>query len=494
MVVAVLLRCWSASPLWLDEAISVNIAKLPPAQLFSALRQDGSPPAYYLLLHIWIEAFGQSDEAVRSLSVCLSIAALAVVYAVGRRLGGRGLGRTAALVLGACPFAVRYATETRMYSMLILLSLLGILLLLRAAEQPSVGRLLPITLVSGLLALTHYWSLFLLAVAAAILLGQALRVPTAVTPRRQLAALLGGAVFFAPWLPSFYFQVRHTGTPWAPAPQAAQFLTTMQGWWGSGTGGMILYLLTTVLIVVGLLANASTSKEGADRRLGSPTLVLQAPRLGVAAALATSGLATLALGLLISNVGRSGYALRYSAVALPPVILLIALGLCALPGGARGWLTATLTVLGLLVSADDPFQTTRTQAAQTASALRSRLGPSDLVVYCPDQLGPAVSRLLPADVAQVSYPSLASPQRVDWVDYARRNSAASPSAIAASISARTDGAVWLVRADDYRTFGKQCAALDDDLADLRVGRSVVQTPNGRFGEPQWLIRFGPPAG
>jgi hypothetical protein len=88
---------------------------------------------------------------------------------------------------------------------------------------------------------------------------------------------------------------------------------------------------------------------------------------------------------------------------------------------------------------------------------------------------------------------LTAAQRVDWIDYARRNEAASPTAIAALISARTTGAVCLVRADNYRTFGDQFAELDDHLADQRVGRFVVQSPNGRFGEPQWLIRFGPPA-
>jgi hypothetical protein len=51
-----------------------------------------------------------------------------------------------------------------------------------------------------------------------------------------------------------------------------------------------------------------------------------------------------------------------------------------------------------------------------------------------------------------------------------------------------------MRAEDYRTFGNECAQLDRDLTVLRVGRSVLQSPNGRFGEPQWLIRFSPSAG
>ena len=46
--------------LWLDEAQSVAIAHLPLPDLFDALEQDGSPPLYYLLLHVWTALFGTS--------------------------------------------------------------------------------------------------------------------------------------------------------------------------------------------------------------------------------------------------------------------------------------------------------------------------------------------------------------------------------------------------------------------------------------------------
>src|SRR4051812_18354409 len=84
-LVGVVLRLHSSSPVWLDEAISVNISGLPVPDLFAALRRDGSPPAYYLLLHAWIGVFGQSDLAARSLSSVLSLAALPVAYLVGAR-------------------------------------------------------------------------------------------------------------------------------------------------------------------------------------------------------------------------------------------------------------------------------------------------------------------------------------------------------------------------------------------------------------------------
>ena len=49
VAVAVIARFVTTSPLWLDEALSVNIASLPLGDIPDALRQDGHPPLYYLV-------------------------------------------------------------------------------------------------------------------------------------------------------------------------------------------------------------------------------------------------------------------------------------------------------------------------------------------------------------------------------------------------------------------------------------------------------------
>ena len=54
VVVAVVLRFVTTSDLWLDEALTVNIAKLPLGDLRAALLRDGAPPLYYVLLHGWM--------------------------------------------------------------------------------------------------------------------------------------------------------------------------------------------------------------------------------------------------------------------------------------------------------------------------------------------------------------------------------------------------------------------------------------------------------
>ena len=51
---------YTRSALWLDEALTVNIARLPLSQLQDALKHDGAPPLYYVLLHFWRHAQEQT--------------------------------------------------------------------------------------------------------------------------------------------------------------------------------------------------------------------------------------------------------------------------------------------------------------------------------------------------------------------------------------------------------------------------------------------------
>lgn len=129
-------RLFSRSSLWLDEALSVNLASVPLAELGQRLREDGAPPLYYLLLHGWIRLFGSGDVAVRLLSALFSAAALPLYFVAGRRRGGRVVGVGALVIAATSPFAIRYATEARMYSLVALLVVAGWLALTSALDRP----------------------------------------------------------------------------------------------------------------------------------------------------------------------------------------------------------------------------------------------------------------------------------------------------------------------------------------------------------------------
>ena len=105
------------------------------------LRQDGSPPLYYLLLHAWIGVFGDGEAAARSLS--LLFAALAVPaawWAANASPAPRGA--VAAAVVAVCPFFGYYAQEARMYTLVAVLSLVAAAAFVqrRAAGHPRAPR------------------------------------------------------------------------------------------------------------------------------------------------------------------------------------------------------------------------------------------------------------------------------------------------------------------------------------------------------------------
>src|SRR5579862_5056857 len=169
-VVGILVRFTGPRALWLDEALTVNISRLPLLRLFDALRHDGSPPGYYVLLHYWMGLFGTSTRAVRALPAVLSVITLPVAWRLGNAVGGRRVGAALVVVLACNPFAVRYGTENRMYSLVILLATVAFLALVRALQHPSVRRLVSFGVVCGLLLLSHYWALYLVAALGAALL------------------------------------------------------------------------------------------------------------------------------------------------------------------------------------------------------------------------------------------------------------------------------------------------------------------------------------
>lgn len=492
LAIAVGLRFWTRSDPWLDEAQTLAIARLPIDQIPAALRADGSPPLYYVLLHGWMQVFGSAAGAARALSGILSLLALPVAWLLGNRLGGRRVATPALLLLAASPFAIRFATETRMYSLVVLLSLLGVLLLLRVLDRPRLGDAAALAFVAGALALTHYWCLYLL-----VAVGLGLAVMTGIDRRRRqaAAALLAigtGGLSFLPWIGSFLAQLRDTGTPWSDPLQVTAPGAAVAGWAGGLTeDGRLVptgLVLAALLVGLGLLALLSGSSGGSQLPVRARlSRLLRTPEGFLGWVVVGSFVLALTVGLVL----RSAFAVRHSAPVLPAFLLLAALGLAAVrhPRLRSGLLVAAVA-LGL-VNGAVAVSTQRTQAGEVASTLSAGLAPGDVVVFCPDQLGPAVARLLPQQTMTAVYPTAASAERVDWRDYARRNRNGSPQRFAAQMSARaSSGAVWLVSAPDYRTYGTGCEDVAVELRRLRPAADERVTRHRHIFEDSSLTRFG----
>ena len=77
---------------WIDEGISVGIAHEHWSSIPHLLREDGSPPLYYMLLGIWVRLFGDSEAATHTLSLVFGLACIPVAFFAGRAVFGRVTG------------------------------------------------------------------------------------------------------------------------------------------------------------------------------------------------------------------------------------------------------------------------------------------------------------------------------------------------------------------------------------------------------------------
>ena len=488
------LRFTPSSPLWLDEALTVNIASAPLGRIGGLLRHDGHPPLYYYLLHGWIELFGTGAFAVRAFSGAAGLAAMAVTFVVARRLGGVRVARLSVAVLAISPFAIRYSSEARMYELVSLLVLCGWWLVDRALYSPDrrefgpVDRrvLAAIWLVTGALLLSHYWAIFFIAVCGTGLLAGAFRAATSARRRSfaQVAASIAlGGVWFVPWLSAFRYQSSHTGTPWASASRPTRVLSDSLGDWAGGLDpeGLLLCIVLVTLALLGLFGRVS----GSRLELGAIASGWRRRVLWLVGA-------TLTVGAAASLASSAAFAGRYSSVIFPFFVLLVAAGIAVLPSAAAR--TGALGLVAVLGAGSVALAMThdRTQAGDVATVLQRDAVAGDLVVVCPDQLGPALARLVTrTDVGIVRYPDLGDPRFVDWVDYADRLDTVSVAAVADRLLARAGpNALWLAWSGTYRTAGPQCDQLAARLVAVRPGSSpAVQADPVKFFESASLIRL-----
>jgi hypothetical protein len=486
VAVGVALRFYSPSNLWLDEALSVNISRLSLGDLFEALRHDGHPPLYYVLLHYWMELFGEGDLAVRALSGIFGVAALPLAWVAGRRLAGVSGGRWALVVVALSPYAVRYSTETRMYSLVMLLVLAGYLLLTDALREPTPLRLAAIALITGALLLSHYWAFWLIAAVGVMLVWRWRHAPerrAAIT--RVILSLGAGGLLFLPWLPGFLYQSSHTGTPWADPVRPAAILDMSLQDFGGGEfhEGRLAGFALFLMCLLGLFVVRSAGNEMVVDVRTAPTV-----RREMALVAITAG-----IGWAAAYATGATFQSRYAAVIAPFVFLAAAVGLTVIPGRAQ--LIAGLGFVGLAMAGIvwvEYYE--RIQSEPAAAAIAERAQPGDVVVFCPDQLGPGYSRELPDDLVQLVYPTLGSPDRVDWVDYADRNHASDPEEIAAQLRGDYAGrglfVVWL---SEYRTFDQKCEQFIQAVGEGQ-SENILLGNETRYYEPanvEWVHSLEP---
>jgi 4-amino-4-deoxy-L-arabinose transferase-like glycosyltransferase len=157
--------------LWWDEALAIWAVRKGLAGVTLWTAADVHPPLYFWSLRGWVQAAGESEFAMRLLSVMFGVLTVAVVYRLGLLIGGRGAAILAGLLTALSRFHIWWSQEMRMYVLAGLLGALSLYLCLRwlrtLARAPSSapGRERRWLLLIGyvLAALGSLYTIFLMA-------------------------------------------------------------------------------------------------------------------------------------------------------------------------------------------------------------------------------------------------------------------------------------------------------------------------------------------
>lgn len=386
---------------WVDEALSVGIARHPLTDIPHLLLQDGSPPLWYLLLHGWTSAFGTSAAATHALSLVFGLLTVPVAWVLGRRLFGARAAWFVASLAAVSPFVTYFARETRMYSLVVVLALVVACTFVEAFVDGNERARW--WFAASLLALlyTHNWGLYT-GVACALAIG-----PIAVARRDWRGVLRRAivpfglvAVGYLPWLPSLLAQIQNTGAPWSFTPSARDVVRELAA------------LFRDERILVGLVLAAGMGLGPLVRRWRSRDALVIVTLVVLAAV-------PVVIGWGLAHVEPS-WATRYLAVVVAPLLVIVGVGLSRAGGvGVAGLAITALLIIQPITRIDGmPLpRSAKSNAREVVARLAPRLEPGDLVIVAQPEAVPLVrAELGPGFVYADPTGVVDDPTMMDWRD------------------------------------------------------------------------------
>jgi hypothetical protein len=395
---------------WMDEGLSVGISSHALTDIPGVLRQDGSPPLYYMLLHVWMDAFGRSETSVHWLSLTAALLTIPAAMWAGWSLWGKRAGYVGAVLCTLVPFLTAYGEEARMYALMALLALLTSAFFLHAFVYRRRGYLVAYAIGQALMLYTHSWGIFfgVGAFLALVYLWWVAPKPERRGLVRDGALAFGGAaVLYLPWVPTLLYQTGHTGAPWANKPRfgvPVQIARDVLGGYGPAVG----------LLLVGGFGMALVL--GARRARGDR----ERQSIFVLAGIA---LITLGLAWLLSQISPA-WASRYFAAMVGPLVLLLALGLAR---AGRLGIVALFVICIFWVKPTQYVDGYKSDVRDIGAEVGTQMRAGDLVLVGQPEQSPLVWYYMPGGLSYAdTIGPVTDPRHMNWVDALDRLEAAQP--------------------------------------------------------------------
>ncbi|MFZ0545452.1 MAG: glycosyltransferase family 39 protein, partial [Candidatus Promineifilaceae bacterium] len=300
-----------------DGGISYGYAIESASNIITSLRDRGNPhsPLHYLLLHGWMILAGDSEFALRYISVVASLMALPLTYLLGRKMDGRPLGLLFAGLMAISQGLIWISQDVRnQYTLTILFSLSATLILLEALKWKQWLWWAFYAVAAALTIYAHYYGMFALFGHAAFLVA---RRSSRATWTAWIASGIGAFLLFLPWLayslPSMITVGRHFSRP--TTPKLAAHLTDVGIELASGTAvphGPARWIFI-ILLLLGIFGLRDLWHR---KRPSSVFLIVW--------------LVTTLLGIYLVRFSRDTFNNYYVSVANPAWWGMVAVGLLAL--------------------------------------------------------------------------------------------------------------------------------------------------------------------
>ncbi len=192
---------------------------------------------YYVLMHLWVQLFGDSELSLRMPSIFATAATAALLAVLGRRLFSTRVGLFAGVLFAILPGVSQYGQEARVIAFTAMFAVLATLALAIALDTPQWWRWLCYSAAIVALGTASLVSLLLLTAHAAFV-AQRWRVNSDRQPIQWLFSLSGGLLALSPII---YLGQRQIGQiAWVPRPQWSALPDSLEITGSVGLGCLLL--------------------------------------------------------------------------------------------------------------------------------------------------------------------------------------------------------------------------------------------------------------
>jgi 4-amino-4-deoxy-L-arabinose transferase-like glycosyltransferase len=334
--------------IWFDEAFSVELARQPLPLLWHIIwGPEPNMELYYLFLHFWLGFTGflglhPTEFVVRSPSAIFAALSSVMVFLLGRRYLGITAGIVGAGLYLLNDLQLTYAQQTRAYSLQLLLICVTWYALLAALTQTShQKRWWACFIAATVLAVyAHLFSLIILlaqvvAIAGLLFLPGPWRARTRQPWRAFVVSLLSVGLLVIPML---LVSSHGSKTEWLLAPHLQDiytlFLTISAN---SNIYLLLIFGCCALGIFASILVYLPSRRDGGQAQGphpdATPPLVPthgQVPRVEIAFALLCWLVVPVVASFIISQGSTRLFSSRYLVTILPPLFLLVGMGVSVL--------------------------------------------------------------------------------------------------------------------------------------------------------------------